>query len=125
MRQLIGFAVGAATGAAAALLVTAPEGRVMLERVREETRPDLERAAGELEPIARSVVRGTRLALDDLGIATEGLRAWIAEAAAGGAGAAAGLLEPGAAVAEPSGAEPSATAPATVATGPAAVEPVE
>ncbi len=83
MKELIGFAVGAATGAAAAVLATAPEGRAFIDKVRADAEPELARAAVDLEPIARNVVRAAKLAMDDLGIATEGLRAWIAEAAAG------------------------------------------
>jgi hypothetical protein len=83
VKELIGFAVGAATGAAAALLATAPEGRAFIDKVRQDAEPELAKTAEELEPIARNVVRAARLAMDDLGIATESLRAWIAEAAAG------------------------------------------
>jgi hypothetical protein len=82
VKELIGFAVGAATGAAAAILATAPEGRAYIEKVRRDAEPELAKAAEELEPIARNVVRAAKLALDDLGVATDGLRAWIAEAAA-------------------------------------------
>ena len=82
MREIVGFVMGAAAGAAGALFVSSPEGRALLERLRDEARPEVDRAATEWEPVLREVGRAVRLATRELETATADLRSRIGEIAA-------------------------------------------
>jgi hypothetical protein len=82
MREIVGFVMGAAAGAAGALFVSSTEGRALLDRLRDEARPEAERAATEWEPVLREVGRAVRLAVRELETATVDLRARIGEIAA-------------------------------------------
>jgi gas vesicle protein len=82
MREIVGFVMGAAAGAAGALFATSTEGRALLERLKDEARPETERAATEWEPILREVGRAVRLAVRELEAASVDLRARISEIAA-------------------------------------------
>jgi hypothetical protein len=82
VREIVGFVMGAATGAAGALFVSSPEGRALLERLRDEARPEVDRAAIEWEPVLREVGRAVRLAARELETATADLRSRIGEIAA-------------------------------------------
>jgi hypothetical protein len=82
LREIVGFVMGAAAGAAGALFVSSPEGRALLERLREEARPEVDRAATEWEPVLREVGRAVRLAARELETATADLRSRIGEIAA-------------------------------------------
>lgn len=82
MREIVGFVMGAAAGAAGALFATSTEGRALLERLKEEARPETERTAAEWEPVLREVSRAVRLAVRELETATVDLRARIGEIAA-------------------------------------------
>jgi hypothetical protein len=82
VREIVGFVMGAAAGAAGALFVSSTEGRALLERLKEEARPEAERAATEWEPVLREVGRAVRLAVRELETATVDLRARIGEIAA-------------------------------------------
>jgi hypothetical protein len=113
MREIVGFVMGAAAGAAGALFVSSPEGRALLERLRDEARPEVDRASTEWEPVLREVGRAVRLAARELETATADLRSRIGDIAA------ALPVEDAAAPAAP---EPAASDPSAVA-GPAA-EPV-
>ncbi len=82
MREIVGFVMGAAAGAAGALFATSTEGRALLERLKDEARPETERATTEWEPVLREVARAVRLAVHELETATVDLRARIGEIAA-------------------------------------------
>jgi gas vesicle protein len=82
VREIVGFVMGAAAGAAGALFATSTEGRALIERLREEARPETERAATEWEPVLREVGRAVRLAARELETATADLRSRIGEIAA-------------------------------------------
>jgi gas vesicle protein len=82
VREIVGFVMGAAAGAAGALFATSTEGRALLERLRDEARPEAERATTEWEPVLREVGRAVRLAVHELETATVDLRARIGEIAA-------------------------------------------
>jgi hypothetical protein len=82
VREIVGFVMGAAAGAAGALFATSPEGRALLERLKDEARPEVDRAATEWEPVLREVGRAVRLAVRELETATTDLRARIGEIAA-------------------------------------------
>ena len=82
MREIVGFVMGAAAGAAGALFATSTEGRALIERLRDEARPETERAATEWEPVLREVGRAVRLAAKELETATADLRSRIGEIAA-------------------------------------------
>ena len=81
MREIVGFVMGAAAGAAGALFATSTEGRALLERLKDEARPETERATTEWEPVLREVSRAVRLAVRELETATVDLRARIGEIA--------------------------------------------
>lgn len=82
MREIVGFVMGAAAGAAGALFATSTEGRALLERLKDEARPEAERATTEWEPVLREVSRAVRLAVRELETASGDLRARIGEIAA-------------------------------------------
>jgi hypothetical protein len=82
VREIVGFVMGAAAGAAGALFATSTEGRALLERLKDEARPETERAAAEWEPVLREVSRAVRLAVRELETATVDLRSRIGEIAA-------------------------------------------
>jgi hypothetical protein len=82
VREIVGFVMGAAAGAAGALFATSTEGRALLERLKDEARPEMERGATEWEPVLREVGRAVRLAVRELETATVDLRARIGEIAA-------------------------------------------
>lgn len=82
MREIVGFVMGAAAGAAGALFATSTEGRALLERLKDEARPETERATTEWEPVLREVARAVRLAVHELETATVDLRARVGEIAA-------------------------------------------
>ena len=82
MREIVGFVMGAAAGAAGALFVSSTEGKALIERLRDEARPEVDRAATEWEPVLREVGRAVRLAARELETATADLRSRIAEIAA-------------------------------------------
>ena len=81
MREIVGFVMGAAAGAAGALFATSPEGRALLERLRDEARPEVERASTEWEPVLREVARAVRLAARELETASADLRTRIGDIA--------------------------------------------
>jgi len=82
VREIVGFVMGAAAGAAGALFATSTEGRALLERLKDEARPEAERATTEWEPVLREVGRAVRLAVRELETATVDLRSRIGEIAA-------------------------------------------
>jgi hypothetical protein len=82
VREIVGFVMGAAAGAAGALFATSTEGRALLERLKDEARPEAERASSEWEPVLREVSRAVRLAVRELETASGDLRARIGEIAA-------------------------------------------
>jgi signal transduction histidine kinase len=82
VREIVGFVMGAAAGAAGALFATSTEGRALIERLKDEARPEAERATTEWEPVLREVSRAVRLAVRELETATVDLRARIGEIAA-------------------------------------------
>ena len=82
MREIVGFVMGAAAGAAGALFATSTEGRALLERLKDEARPEMDRGATEWEPVLREVGRAVRLAVRELETATVDLRSRIGEIAA-------------------------------------------
>jgi hypothetical protein len=82
VREIVGFVMGAAAGAAGALFATSTEGRALLERLKDEARPETERATTEWEPVLREVSRVVRLAVRELETATVDLRSRIGEIAA-------------------------------------------
>jgi hypothetical protein len=82
VREIVGFVMGAAAGAAGALFVSSPEGRALLERLRDEARPEVDRASTEWEPVLREVGRAVRLAARELETATADFRARVGEIAA-------------------------------------------
>ncbi len=82
MREIVGFVMGAAAGAAGALFATSTEGRALIERLREEARPEVDRAATEWEPVLKEVARAVRLAAREVETATADLRTRIGEIAA-------------------------------------------
>jgi len=82
VREIVGFVMGAAAGAAGALFATSTEGRALLERLKDEARPEVDRGATEWEPVLREVGRAVRLAVRELETATVDLRARIGEIAA-------------------------------------------
>jgi hypothetical protein len=82
VREIVGFVMGAAAGAAGALFVSSKEGRDVIDRVVAEARPDVDRAATEWEPVLREVVRAVRLAAREVETATADLRSRLAEIAA-------------------------------------------
>ena len=82
MREIVGFVMGAAAGAAGALFATSTEGRALLERLKDEARPEIDRGATEWEPVLREVSRAVRLAVRELETASGDLRARIGEIAA-------------------------------------------
>ena len=86
MREIVGFVLGAAAGAAGALFATSPEGHALIERLRDEARPEVERATTEWEPVLHEVGRAVRLAARELETATADLRSRIGEVAAAPAG---------------------------------------
>ena len=123
MREIVGFVMGAAAGAAGALFATSTEGRALIERLRDEARPEVDRAATEWEPVLREVGRAVRLAAKEVEVATADLRSRIGEIAAAlpadtpaeadPRAEAAGLAPAGAAPIDRSAPEVAATAPAT------------
>lgn len=133
MREIVGFVMGAAAGVAGALFVTSKEGREVIDRVVAESRPEVDRAARDWEPVLQEVGRAVRLAVREVEVAVADARARLAEIAA--------VPEPGvvaAPVVEPNGDEPepaptadaavgpaAAAGPAEAAVGPAAAEPGE
>lgn len=82
MREIVGFVMGAAAGAAGALFASSTEGRALIERIRDEARPEVDRATTEWEPVLREVGRAVRLAARELETATADLRSRIGEIAA-------------------------------------------
>ncbi len=82
MREIVGFVMGAAAGAAGALFMSSPEGKALVERLRAEARPEVERATSEWEPVLNEVARAVRLAVREVETATVDLRARIADIAA-------------------------------------------
>jgi hypothetical protein len=82
VREIVGFVMGAAAGAAGALFATSTEGRALIERLKDEARPEAERATTEWEPVLREVSRAVRLAVRELETATGDLRSRIGEIAA-------------------------------------------
>jgi gas vesicle protein len=82
VREIVGFVMGAAAGAAGALFATSAEGRALIERLKQEARPEAEHAATEWEPVLREVARAVRLAARELETAGADLRARIGEIAA-------------------------------------------
>jgi len=82
VREIVGFVMGAAAGAAGALFATSTEGRALIERLRDETRPEVDRAATEWEPVLREVGRAVRLAAKELEAASADLRSRIGDIAA-------------------------------------------
>lgn len=82
MREIVGLVIGAAAGAAGALFVTSAEGKALIERLRTEARPEVERATTEWEPVLSEVARAVRLAARELETATADLRSRIGEIAA-------------------------------------------
>jgi hypothetical protein len=82
VREIVGFVMGAAAGAAGALFASSTEGRALIERIRDEARPEVDRAATEWEPVLREVGRAVRLAARELETATADLRSRIGEIAA-------------------------------------------
>jgi len=82
VREVVGFVMGAAAGAAGALFVSSTEGRALIERLRDEARPEVDRAATEWEPVLREVGRAVRLAVRELETATADLRSRVGEIAA-------------------------------------------
>jgi gas vesicle protein len=82
VREIVGFVMGAAAGAAGALFATSTEGRALIERLRDEARPEVDRAATEWEPVLREVGRAVRLAAKEVEAATADLRSRIGEMAA-------------------------------------------
>jgi hypothetical protein len=82
VREIVGFVMGAAAGAAGALFATSTEGRALIERLKDEARPEADRATSEWEPVLREVSRAVRLAVRELETATVDLRARIGEIAA-------------------------------------------
>ncbi len=126
MREIVGFVMGAAAGAAGALFATSTEGRALIERLRDEARPEVDRAATEWEPVLREVGRAVRLAAKEVEAATADLRSRIGEMAAAlpadapadapaeadTPAEAAGLAPAGTAPIEDSAPEVAATAPA-------------
>jgi hypothetical protein len=82
VREIVGFVMGAAAGAAGALFAASPEGKALIERLRTEARPDVERATTEWEPVLNEVARAVRLAVREVETATVDLRARIAAIAA-------------------------------------------
>jgi hypothetical protein len=81
MREIVGLVLGAVAGAAGALFATSPEGRAMIQRLRAEARPEVDRATSEWEPLLNEVARGIRLAARELETATADFRARLAEVA--------------------------------------------
>ncbi len=119
MREIVGFVMGAAAGAAGALFATSTEGRALIERLRDEARPEVDRAATEWEPVLKEVARAVRLAAREVETATADLRSRIAEMAAEPAEA---QLDAAAATdaqldAEAAAEEPAATAPGDALAG--------
>jgi hypothetical protein len=82
VREIVGFVMGAAAGVTGALFATSTEGRALIERLKEEARPEAERTTTEWEPVLREVSRAVRLAVRELETATGDLRARIGEIAA-------------------------------------------
>jgi gas vesicle protein len=82
VREIVGFVMGAAAGAAGALFATSTEGRALIERLRDEARPEADRTATEWEPVLREVGRAVRLAAKELEAASADLRSRIGEIAA-------------------------------------------
>lgn len=120
VREIVGFVMGAAAGAAGALFATSTEGRALLERLKDEARPEMDRGATEWEPVLREVGRAVRLAVRELETATVDLRARIGEIAAALPEDEVALATP---VLEPA---PADRAPAaTVSDSPSAVPAVE
>jgi gas vesicle protein len=121
VREIVGFVMGAAAGAAGALFATSTEGRALVERLRDEARPEVDRAATEWEPVLREVGRAVRLAAKEVEAATADLRSRIGEIAAAvpaDAEADASTDAPADASAEagvPAGSDPSAEAVAFAA----------
>jgi gas vesicle protein len=121
VREIVGFVMGAAAGAAGALFATSTEGRALIERLRDEARPEADRTATEWEPVLREVGRAVRLAAKELEAASADLRSRIGEIAAAlpadapaeaDVPAGAGALAPaGAAPTEVAAAEVTATVP--------------
>jgi hypothetical protein len=118
VREIVGFVMGAAAGAAGALFATSTEGRALLDRLKAEARPEAERATTEWEPVLREVGRAVRLAVRELETATVDLRARIGEIAAAlpddEVALAVPALEPAAAAGDPPAEVRAVEAPAAV-----------
>ena len=82
MREIVGFVMGAAAGAAGALFVSSAEGKALIQRLREEAQPEVERATTEWEPVLNEVARAVRLAVREVETATADLRSRLADLAA-------------------------------------------
>ena len=121
MREIVGFVMGAAAGVTGALFATSTEGRALIERLKEEARPEAERATTEWEPVLREVSRAVRLAVRELETATVDLRARIGEIAAALPGDEVALAIPVLEPAAPGGDTPS-DAPVEAANVAAAVD---
>jgi gas vesicle protein len=81
VREIVGFVMGAAAGAAGALFVSSTEGKALIQRLREEAQPEVERATTEWEPVLNEVARAVRLAAREVETATADLRSRLAELA--------------------------------------------
>ncbi len=90
MREIVGFVLGAAAGAAGALFASSKEGREVIDRVIAEARPEVDRAASDWEPILLEVGRAMRLAAREVEVAVADMRVRLAEIAADPPEAAAG-----------------------------------
>jgi gas vesicle protein len=82
VREIVGFVMGAAAGAAGALFVSSAEGKALLQRLREEAQPEVDRATTEWEPVLNEVARAVRLAAREVETATADLRSRLADLAA-------------------------------------------
>jgi gas vesicle protein len=82
VREIVGFVMGAAAGAAGALFVSSAEGKALIQRLREEAQPEVERATTEWEPVLNEVARAVRLAVREVETATADLRSRLADLAA-------------------------------------------
>ena len=112
MREIVGFVLGAAAGAAGALFASSKEGREVIDRVITEARPEVDRAARDWEPVLLEVGRAMRLAAREVEVAVADMRVRLAEIAAVPQEAAAGPGLPGAGAGEAGeAAAPSDAAP--------------
>jgi len=122
VREIVGFVMGAAAGAAGALFATSTEGRALLERLKDEARPETERATAEWEPVLREVARAVRLAVHELETASVDLRARIGEIAAAAPEDEAALVVPTLTSAVAEGDAPASAPAVEVSTVESAVE---